>query len=81
MSITRKMNQNDSLNIASSDNYKVKLNNYVLVGRPNKMVSKFNESIFGSDIGINSKGFITVTSIATLLVIASFAIMYFLFRI
>ena len=81
MSIIRNMNQVDSLSITSNDNYKVKLGDYVLVGRPNKITSKFHESLLGCDIGINSKGFITITSIASLLVIMSLTIMYFAFRI
>jgi len=73
----------DLVMISSEDNYTVNLNkNYKLVGYAgNKMNDKFKNSILGSDIGINSKGFASVMLVSTIIAIGTILTMYFSWRV
>lgn len=70
---------------SSSDNYKLNLDKkYVLVNRTPKKESKINKkmknSLLGADIGIKSKGFSSVAILATVVTLAAFIIIYFMWR-
>ena len=68
------------LNITSNDKYRVKLpKNYKLVNHYSSNILK--NTLLGSDIGINSEGFVTITVISTLIAVASFIMMILSFRI
>ena len=77
---------NEETIIASSkDNYQIKLNaKYKLANHTEKKQStlskKFKGSLFGSDVGVHSKGFSSIAILATVIAITAFAIMYFLWR-
>ncbi len=69
----------------SNDNYNVKLDgNYTLVGKVSKkrskLAEKFKGSILGADIGVKSGGFSTVAILATVIALAVFAALYFIWR-
>ena len=69
----------------SQDNYHIKLNgNYKLANhnnkKENKFVKKFKGTILGADIGAKSGGFSSIAILATVIAIATIAIMYFLWR-
>ena len=69
---------------SSDDNYDLKLGNYTLVNRTrpegSKLARKFRSSMFGADIGIRSKGFSSMAILATVLVLATLVVLYFLWR-
>lgn len=70
---------------SSTDNYNVKLNgNYRLANHKTKKEShfakKFKGSILGADIGVKSGGFSSIAILATVIAIATLAILYFLWR-
>ena len=72
----------DMITISSDDNYEVKLDKtYKLVNPISKKNNGFKNSMFGSDIGIRSRGFSTVILLSMLVAIGSLLIMYFNFRI
>ena len=65
----------------SSDNYNVIINdNYKLIRFSNSK-SIFNNSIFGSDIGIHSKGFTSIVEISSIIAVGLIVIMLINFRI
>ena len=69
----------------SNDNYKVKLNgNYTLSNhskkKENKFVKKFQNSIFGSDIGVKSNGFSSIAVLALVIALTVVFILYLLWR-
>lgn len=76
------------LQIISNDNYVNPLRNnqtYKLANKlceqDNKFVSKFKNSILGSDVGIKSEGFSTIAILSTIIAISSILIMYILWRL
>ena len=48
--------------------------------KENKLVNKFKNSIFGSDIGVKSGGFSNIAILATIIAIGTLCVMYFLWR-
>ena len=82
-SINKEINYSDGtsslVKITSEDNRQVKLNNNYVIA--NKKVNKFKDSILGSDIGIGSRGFASMTIFASLISIIAFIIMIISFRI
>ena len=48
--------------------------------KENKLVSKFKNSVLGSDIGIKSGGFSNIAILATIIAIGTLCVMYFLWR-
>ena len=91
MNIERDIKNNDgsieTLLIISNDNVcPLDLNKtYKLANKidtnQNKFVSKFKNSIFGSDIGVNADGFSNIAILATILAVASVLVMYVLWRL
>ena len=68
------------LTISSDDNYHVNLpSKYKLVN--NLTNNKFKSSLFGSDIGINSNGFINIAIISSLIAVSAFMLMILSFKI
>ena len=84
-SINKKINYSDGtssiINISSSDNYHVVLNKNYTLANKNIKTNRFKNSILGSDIGVNSRGFASVTALALLISLISFIIMIICFRI
>lgn len=71
----------DTIEITSNDNYTVKIGaNYKLANYEGPK-NRFKNSIIGSDIGIHSKGFISVAIISTLLSLGVILALYISFRI
>lgn len=77
----------DTLIISSNDNNSpldtnktYKLANYTSK-KVNKLTTMYKNSILGSDIGINSKGFTHIAILSSIIAIASISILYILFRI
>lgn len=69
----------------SNDNYNVKLDGkYTLVGKVSKkrskLAEKFKGSILGADIGVKSGGFSTIAILATVVALAVFVSLYFIWR-
>ena len=69
----------------SDDNYDVKLNGGFSLAnhnekKQNKLVKKFKGSILGADIGVKSGGFTTMAILATVIALAAFVVMYFIWR-
>ena len=70
---------------SSDDNYTVNLDKkYSLANHNQKkeslLVKKFKGSILGADIGVKSGGFSSVAILATVIAIATLAMLYFLWR-
>ncbi len=83
--INKQINYHDGtrsiISITSEDNYHVNLNkNYVIANKDIK-TNKFKNSILGSDIGIGSKGFVSVAALATIISIIAFVTMIISFRV
>ena len=79
--IKNKDNTIDIVFAKSSDNYNVMIgDNYKLI-RFNNSKGNFKNSIFGSDIGIHSKGFTSIVGISLMIAVGSIAIMIVNFRI
>lgn len=57
-----------------------KLANYTSK-KNNKLKTIYKNSIFGTDIGINSEGFTHIAILSSIIAIASISILYILFRI
>ena len=76
--------ENETLVASSDDNYQVKLGNYTISNHQTKKESrlarKFKGTIFGSDIGIRSKGFSNIAILATVIALAVLALLYFSWR-
>ena len=67
--------------ISSNDNYRVNIgNNYKLI-KFYKTKKSFKDTILGSDIGVNSRGFASVAVVSTLIAVFTFIIMMLSFRI
>ena len=69
----------------SDDNYRVTLgSNYTLANhkekKESKLVKKFKGSLLGADIGVKSSGFSSIAILATVIALAVFAILYFIWR-
>jgi len=74
----------DTMFITSDDNYKVKLSGKYKLANCNckkNIKESFQNSILGTDIGINSKGFANVAIISTIIAVLSFVILYFSWRV
>ena len=79
--IKNKDNTVDIVFAKSSDNYNVIINdNYKLIRFSNSK-SIFNNSIFGSDIGIHSKGFTSIVGISSIIAVGLIVTMLINFRI
>ena len=82
-SINKEINYSDGtssiVEITSTDNYRVNLNNKFVIA--NKYTKKKNNSLLTSDIGVNSRGFVSITILATIISIIAFIIMTISFRI
>ena len=75
----------ETLIAESKDNYNIKLSgNYRLANhnkkKENLLVKKFKGSLLGADIGVKSGGFSTIAILATVLALATAAMLYFLWR-
>ena len=73
----------ETIFITSSDTYTVDLSRtYKLANqkKESKLVSKFKNSILGTDIGFKSAGFSNIAILATLIAVGTLSIMYFLWR-
>ena len=71
----------DTIEITSNDSYTVNIcANYKLANYEGPK-NRFKNSMVGSDIGIHSKGFISVAIISTLLSLSMIIIMYINFRV
>ena len=71
----------ETIEITSNDNYTVKIGTNYKLANYEGPKNRFKNSIIGSDIGIHSKGFISVAIVATLLSLGALLIMYISFRI
>ena len=84
-SYTTDEGRKETIVASSTDNYSVKLDgNYKLANhkekKESKIAKKFKGSILGTDIGVKSGGFSSIAILATVIAIATIAIMYFLWR-
>lgn len=84
-SIEKEINYSDGtgsiINISSSDNYHVNLNNNYVLANKHYKINKFKNSILGSDIGFKSNGFANITFLATMISIIVFISLILAFRI
>lgn len=69
----------------SNDNYEVKLDGgFTLANhkakKESRLAKKFKGSILGADIGVKSGGFSTIAVLATVIALAVFVGLYFLWR-
>lgn len=84
-SINKEVNYSDGtssiIEITSNDNHKVNLNNKYILANKKITKDKINNSILLSDIGIHSKGFVSIAFLATIISIISFIAMIFSFKI
>jgi len=76
----------ETLVITSNDKYALNLNKtYKLANynqkKENKFISKFKNSILGSEIGVKAEGFSNVAILATIIAIGTVCIMYLLWKI
>ena len=76
----------ETLVITSNDEYALNLNKtYKLANynqkKENKFISKFKNSILGSEIGVKAEGFSNVAILATIIAIGTVCIMYLLWKI
>lgn len=74
----------DTMYITSDDNYKINLGGKYKLANCNykkNIKESFQNSIFGADIGINSKGFANVFIISTIIAVLSFVMLYFSWRV
>lgn len=76
----------ETLLITSNDNYVLNMNKtYKLANRTinkeNKLTKAFKNSILGTDIGINSKGFSHIAILSTIIAVAAFCVMYLFWRL
>lgn len=82
-STNKKINYSDGtssiVEISSTDNYHVNLNNKYVIA--NKYTKNKNNSLLTSDIGVNSRGFASITILASIISVISFIIMILSFRI
>ena len=84
-SYTNEEGRKETVIANSNDNYTLKLNgNYKVANHKNnkesKIAKKFKDSLLGADIGVKSSGFSSVAILATVIAIATVAILYFLWR-
>ncbi len=76
---------NETMVASSSDGYQLNMDKkYVLANRKekkeSKLAKKFKGSVLGTDIGIKSKGFSSVAILATVIALAVFVAIYFMWR-
>lgn len=78
----------ETLQITSNDNYTNPLDinkTYKLANnlykKENKFVSKFKNSIFGTEIGVKAEGFTNITILATIIAICALLVMYILWKL
>ena len=69
----------------SEDNYKVNLNSTFALAnhkekKESKLAKKFKGSILGADIGVKSSGFSSIAILATVIALAVFITLYFMWR-
>lgn len=69
----------------SNDEYKVNLgSNYTLANhkekKESKLAKKFKGSLLGADIGVKSSGFSSIAILATVVALAIFIALYFIWR-
>lgn len=81
--VNKKINYSDGtssiVEISSTDNYHVNLNNKYVIA--NKYTKNKNNSLLTSDIGVNSRGFASITILASIISVIAFIIMILSFRI
>ena len=83
--ITNDDGRKETIVAVSEDNYKLNMNStYTLANhkdkKESKIVKKFKNSLFGSDIGIKSSGFSSVAILAVVIALAVIFTMYFIWR-
>ena len=82
-STNKKINYSDGtssiVEISSTDNYHVILNNKYVIA--NKYTKNKNNSLLTSDIGVNSRGFASITILASIISVIAFITMILSFRI
>ena len=76
---------NETVVASSNDDYTLNMDKkYVLANRKekkeSKLARKFKNSILGADIGVKSKGFSSVAILATVIALAVFVAIYFMWR-
>ena len=76
---------NETVVASSNDDYQLNMDRkYVLANRKekkeSKLTKKFKSSLFGADIGVKSKGFSSVAILATVIALAVFIVIYFMWR-
>lgn len=84
-SYTTPEGRKETIIASSNDNYILKLKgNYILANhntkKENKLTKKFKGSLLGADIGVKNGGFSSIAILATVISLAAFAIMFFLWR-
>ena len=81
--INKELNYSDGtssiVEISSTDNYHVNLNNKYVIA--NKYTKNKKNSLLTSDIGVNSRGFASITILASIISVIAFIIMILSFRI
>lgn len=81
--VNKKINYSDGtssiVEISSTDNYHVNLNNKYVIA--NKYTKNKNNSLLTSDIGVNSRGFASITILASIISVIAFIIIILSFRI
>ena len=81
--VNKKINYSDGtssiVEISLTDNYHVNLNNKYVIA--NKYTKNKNNSLLTSDIGVNSRGFASITILASIISVIAFIIMILSFRI
>ena len=71
----------DTVLITSDDSYTVNIGTNYKLANYDGPKNRFKNSVIGSDIGIHSKGFVSVAIISTLLSLSMIIIMYVNFRV
>lgn len=76
----------ETLVITSNDNYTLNLNKtYKLANytkkKENKLVSKFKNSILGTEVGVKAAGFSNIAILSTIIAVGAICIMYIFWRI
>ena len=87
-SIEREMHESDgtikTILITSNDKHTIDLSKtYKLDKRmkESRLTKVFKNSILGTEVGIKTEGFTTITILATLIAVATICLMYVLFRV
>ncbi len=71
----------DNIIVSSNDGYNVMIGDNYKLMRFSGNRKTFKDSVFGTDIGVHSKGFASVLLVSALIALITLALMYLSFRI